>query len=70
VLNTIELATGGEIRPAPRVEISLDDRKLNISGARMIWPETKDLPITRAGGRIQVVLANPPRYTALLLRLT
>ncbi len=69
VLNTIELVTQGEIRPAPRVEIHLDSRRLNVSGARIVWPETKDLPLKMADGRIEVVLENPSRYAALLLRV-
>ncbi len=69
VLNTIELATNGEIRPGPRVEIHLDMRRLKISGARMVWPETKDLPLKLVNGMIEVALDNPPRYIALLLRV-
>ncbi len=69
VLNTIELATHGEIRPAPSVELSLDSRKLSVSGARIVWPETRDLLVRLVAGRFEVILENPLRYTALLLRL-
>jgi hypothetical protein len=69
VLNTIELATRGEIRPAPRVEIRLDPRRLKVAGARVVWPAKKDLPVLMEKGKSLVVLENPPRYTALYLRL-
>jgi hypothetical protein len=69
VLNTIELATRGEIRPAPRVEIRLDPRRLEVAGARVVWPAKKDLPVLMERGKSLVVLEYPPRYTALYLRL-
>jgi hypothetical protein len=69
VLNTIELATQGELRPAPRVEIRIDPRRLKVGGARVVWPATKDLPVITEKGKSLVVLENPPRYTALYLRL-
>jgi hypothetical protein len=69
VLNTIELATRGELRPAPRVEIRLDSRRLKVTGARAVWPAKKDLPVLTERGKTLVVLENPPRYTALYLRL-
>ena len=73
VLNTIELAIRGEIRPAPRVVISIDPRRLKVTGARAVWPAEKELPVMlergNGGMKNEVVLENPPRYTALYLRL-
>jgi len=69
VLNTIELATRGELRPAPRVEIRLDPGRLKVAGAMAVWPAQKDLQVLAENGKTLVVLENPPRYTALYLRL-
>lgn len=73
VLNTIELATRGELRPAPRVIISIDPRRLKVIGARAVWPAEKELPVGlergNGGMKNEVVLENPARYTALYLRL-
>ena len=69
ILNTIELATRGELRAAPRVEIRVDSGRLKVAGARVAWPVKKDLPVLTEKGKTLVVLENPPRYTALYLRL-
>lgn len=70
VLNTVELATNGELRPAPNVVIRTSLGKLPIKDARMVWPERRDLTVAQHSGTAQVVLVNPARYTALFLRLT
>jgi hypothetical protein len=69
VLNTIELATRGELRPAPHVIIRTDPRRLKVAGARAVWPAEKELPVGLEKGKNVVVLENPARYTALYLRL-
>jgi hypothetical protein len=69
VLNTIELATEGEYRGIGRVMISVDGARLKLKGARIVWPKEKDLEVKEEGNRTQIVLENPPRYTAMLVRL-
>jgi hypothetical protein len=69
VLNTIELATRGELRPAPRVRLRLDPRRLNVAGARVVWPAQQDLRVLSERARTVVTLENPPRYTVVYLRL-
>jgi hypothetical protein len=69
VLNTLELATEGEYRAIPTVRLAVDRNRLKVTGARMVWPERKDLEVREGGGRREVVLHNPPRYAALYLKL-
>jgi hypothetical protein len=69
VLNTVELVTQGEFRPAPRVEIRINPTKLKVTGARVVWPKEQDLPAVLREGKTHVVLSNPGRYTALYLKL-
>jgi hypothetical protein len=69
VLNAIELATQGECRPVPKVHLTVNPAKLKVVGARMIWPEARDLSVGTHGGRIHLVLNAPPRYVALHLKL-
>jgi hypothetical protein len=68
-LNAVEGAMDGEYRPSPRVRLSVDNRRLKVTGARMMWPKEEDLEIRAGGARTEVVLPNPGRYTALLLKL-
>ena len=68
VLNTLELATEGEFRATPSVHLAVDRNRLNVTGARMVWPQEKDLEVRELGGRREVVLQNPPRYAALYLK--
>jgi hypothetical protein len=69
VLNTIELATKGEFRPAPKIVLRINPEKLRVNGARVVWPKERDLSLTTEGGTTQIVLTNPERYTALFLKL-
>jgi hypothetical protein len=69
LLDTIQLATKGELRPTPEIELSIDPRRLRVSAARMVWPRTEDLQITRRDGKARIRLEKPDRYTALYLRL-
>jgi hypothetical protein len=68
VLNTIELATEGECRGIEQVQIRLDPKRLEVKGARVVWPEKKEMGLKEAGGRIVIALDKPARYTALLLK--
>jgi len=69
VLNTVEAALDGEYRAVPRVSISVDSQRLKVTGARMVWPHEEDLEVHPRGGRTEVILQNPPRYTALYLKM-
>ena len=69
ILNTLELATEGEYRGIEQVEVQLDPKRLQVRGAQVIWPEKKDLAARESGGRTVVVLDNPARYTAMLLKI-
>jgi hypothetical protein len=69
VLDTIQLVTKGEMRPTPDVEISIDTRRLQVTGAQAVWPKTRSLPVTRRDGRAHIRLEKPDRYTALYLNL-
>jgi hypothetical protein len=70
LLDTIQLATKGELRPTPDVEISIDTRRLRVTGAQVVWPKRKDLQITRRDRRTRILLERPDRYTALYLNLS
>jgi len=69
VLNTVETAMNGEYRGIPRVNISVDGKRLKVTAARTVWPKEEDLQVHEQAGRIEVVLQNPSRYTALFLKL-
>ncbi|HZP00249.1 MAG TPA: alpha-amylase family protein [Terriglobia bacterium] len=69
VLHTVELATQGEGCPAPKVSIVANPRKLNVTGARVVWPMTQDLPVGNRGDMIYVSLPEPNPYLALYLKL-
>ena len=69
VLNTIELVTKGEFRPAPQVIIKVDAARLKVSGARLVWPKEKELEVASKDDATEVVLAAPSRYTALYLKV-
>jgi hypothetical protein len=64
-LNTVE----GEYRAVPRVRINVDSKRLNVTGARLVWPHEQDVPVHSGGGRTEVVIENPPGYGVLYLRL-
>jgi len=70
VLNTVELATQGEIRPGPKVNIRVDPTRLKVIAARTVWPKEQNLPVVTENGRTQIVLENPERYTVLFLKLS
>jgi hypothetical protein len=68
-LNTVEGALEGEYRAVPRVRINVDGNRLKVTGARLVWPHEQDVPVHSRGGRIAVVIDNPPRYGVLYLKL-
>jgi hypothetical protein len=69
VLNTSELAMGGELREGPSATIAVDAKKLKVDGARMLWPRTADLSLRKQEGRIQIGLPKLERYCMVLLKL-
>ena len=70
VLNTLELLGKGELRAPLRAEIRVNAKKLKVTGARIVWPQTKDLPLGWEEARRVAVLPEIERYTALFLRLS
>lgn len=70
VLDAVQLATKGEMRPTPDVEISLDAVRLNVTGARIVWPKIRDAAVLRDGKRMRIVLEKPDRYTAIYLKMS
>ncbi len=69
VLDAVQLATKGEMRPTPDVEITFDPDRLPVTAARVIWPKKRDLVVARDGRRSRIVLENPDRYTAMYLKM-
>jgi hypothetical protein len=65
----VQLATKGEMRPTPDVEITLDPVLLHVTAGRVVWPKTRDLEVTRDGARVRIALEKPDRYTALFLKI-
>jgi hypothetical protein len=69
ILNGVELATEAEFIDVPSAEIRLNPEKLNVRGARIIWPVERSLEVGRDRGRTLISVSKPGRYTALYLRL-
>jgi len=69
VLNTVELLAKGELSTPIAAEIRVNSRKLKVTGARVVWPQTQDLPLRTEAGKTVVALPAVERYTALYLRL-
>ena len=69
VLNAIELATQGEFREVPAVEIRVNSARVKIKSAEVLWPAARELPIRNAQGNANITMPSPARYTALRLQL-
>lgn len=69
VLNAIELATGGEFSSVPAVKISLNNEKIRINSARVLWPTEEELAIRSHERFSEIMIPNCARYTAVRLRL-
>jgi len=69
VLNATEIATGGELWESPAVRLVLNPAQLEVTGARMIWPQTVDLTPASRDGKTHISLPRLERYSAVLLRL-
>jgi hypothetical protein len=69
LLNSIELATDGELRAAPRVTVAVDAKKLQVTGARAVYPHSEDLRLATENGKTWIEVSNLQRYAAILLKL-
>ena len=69
ILNAVELATEAEFIDVPSAEIRLNPQKLNVKGARIVWPSERSLEPVNDRGRTLISVPKPGRYTALYLRL-
>jgi hypothetical protein len=69
ILNTVELLARGKYSGSAKVEIRTNPQKLKVTGARVVWPKTQDLPVDAKGGRSHIAVPNCERYTALYLKL-
>lgn len=69
VLNTEQAVMDGEYGGTPQVRIGVDGKRLKVRGARTVGSEEEELEVRPRGGRPEVVLQNPARYAALLLKL-
>jgi len=69
VLNTIELATQGDLHPAPDIAIHTDPLRLKVVRARLVWPKNQELEVVSKNGFTEVMLRAPGRYSALYLKL-
>jgi hypothetical protein len=69
VLNAIELATQGEFREVPAVDIRVNGAHVKIKSAEVLWPAARELPIRNAQGNANITMPSPARYTALRLQL-
>ncbi len=69
VLNTIELASQGESYPATKLQIVINNAKLHVSGARVLWPKEQDLSLLSRSGNTRIALPALERYMALYLKL-
>jgi hypothetical protein len=68
VLNAVELATNGQFIPVPSVHLNVS-AKLNVKSASIFWPKEQSLDVKTLNGRTRIVIPNPERYTALLLKI-
>jgi hypothetical protein len=69
LLNTVELMAKGKFQGSTRVEIRTDSSRLKVTGARVIWPRTEDLPLRSEATKTVIVVPGLTRYVALYLRL-
>ena len=69
LVNTIKVITRGEFRDAPSASIVINPSKLNVERARVVWPQTLDIPARHSDGKTSIELPKLGRYMAVLLRL-
>jgi hypothetical protein len=69
VLNTIELATNGELPGSPGVTVWINPDRIKLAAARMLYPAEKELQVGSNNGRTRIVLPKLERYMVLRLAL-
>jgi hypothetical protein len=47
----------------------VDPNRLKVTAAQVVWPKKQKLEIARQDGRVRVILEDPARYTAVLLKV-
>jgi hypothetical protein len=62
ILNSVELATEGELVEAPEVQVRV---RMKAAGARIVWPEERELRVEDGVVRLSKV----GRYTAVWLKV-
>jgi hypothetical protein len=68
-LNTVELLGKGKLRAPIRARIRANSRMLPVTGARMVWPRTRNLTIRKEGATKVIELPPLERYAAIYLKL-
>jgi hypothetical protein len=68
-VNTVELMSKGELQAPVDAVIRVNPAKLKLRGARMVWPQTRDLPVQQEGRRKVIRLPQVERYAAVYLAL-
>lgn len=69
VVNTVELATNGELWGSPGVTVWINPDKIKVKTARVLFPTEKDLQVGPEDGRTHIVLPTLERYMVLRLML-
>jgi hypothetical protein len=69
VVNTIELATNGELVGAPEVAVWINPEKIELASARVLYPAEKELQLRSKEGRTYIMLPKLDRYMVLRLNL-
>ncbi len=67
VVNTVEIATNGELLGAPGVAAWINPDKIKVKTARVLFPAEKDLAVASANGRTHIPLPKLERYMVVRL---
>jgi hypothetical protein len=67
VVNTVELATNGELPGSPGVTVWINPDKIKVKAARVLFPTEKDLQVGSKDGGTHIILPKLERY--MMLRL-
>jgi len=54
----------------PKAVLRVNSGKLDVKGAKMVWPSEKSLVVKKGTGESTIELMDLPRYTALWLRVS
>ena len=69
VLNTLPVVADGESRPIRGISIRVNPARMEVTGARMVWPKKQDLPLIEQNGKLVVRLPEVDTYAAICLSL-